>query len=300
LASADLTSIGNITSLLQYHVAAGLVNATALNTTDTVIHTTLSGAPAVLLPGNQTQVLVLDKLSNGTIHIQNAGTNVTVLGNATYSNLQVWVIDSVLQIPGNLSTVVAANSDLSGLVAAVNGALPSLIPSASAQKGLTLFAPVNSAITAAAATLATANQTTLTNVLLNHVINGTVVYSSQITNGLNVTSAGGEPLTFTSNSTGVFVTSGSSSARIVQANVLTSNGVVHLIDSVLLNTASNPAAASSAYNSATSVAAHQTSSQTAPVGTSTTGGSVRSLDISTPMKVVAGLVFGSLIGASLL
>jgi hypothetical protein len=106
-------------------------------------------------------------------------------------------------------------------------------------------------------------------------------------------------------STGVFVTSGSSSAKIVQSNVLTSNGVVHLIDAVLLNTASNPAAASSAYHSATSVAAAQTGQQTGPVGSSSTSstshsGSVHSLDFATPMKVVAGLVFGTLLGASLL
>lgn len=49
LGSADLSSVGNITNLLAYHVAAGLVNATSLNSTDTVIHTELSGSPAVLL-----------------------------------------------------------------------------------------------------------------------------------------------------------------------------------------------------------------------------------------------------------
>lgn len=90
---------------------------------------------------------------------------------------------------------------------------------------------------------------------------------------------------------------------IIQPNILTSNGVVHLIDTVLLNTASNPGAASSAYASATSVAAAQTGQQTGPVGsTSTTShsGSVHSLDFATPMKVVSGLVFGSLVGASLL
>jgi len=301
LGSADLTAVGNITNLLRYHVAAGLVNDTALNTTDTVIHTTLSGAPAVLLPGNQTQVIALNKASNGTIHLHNAGANVTVLQNATYQNLHVWVIDSVLKIPGNLSTVIGQTSELSALAAAVNGAVPSLLPAATAQKGLTLFAPVNSAITAAAATLTSANTSTLTNVLLNHVINGTAVYSSQLTNGANFTSAGGEPLTFTSNSTGLWVTSGSASAKVIQSNVLTANGVVHLIDAVLLNTASNPGAASSAYESITSVAGTQTGQQTEPVGTSSSNsGSLHSLEIATPMKIVAGLVFGSLLGATLL
>jgi uncharacterized surface protein with fasciclin (FAS1) repeats len=310
LASADLASIGNITNIFEYHIAAGLVNATSLNTTDTVIRTTL-GAPTVVLPANQTQVLILDKLSNGTIHIQNGNTTATVVQNATYQNLDIWVIDSLLKIPGNIGSVFAATPDLSSLSTAIEGSFPNIIPVAAAVRGLTFFAPVNSAIVNAAAALTTANTTVLGNVLQNHVINGIAVYSPQITNGSNYTSAGGEPLTFTSNSTGLFVTSGSSTAKIIQTNLLTSNGVVHLIDTVLFNTANNTAAASSAYASATSAAAH--TGQTGPVGsttsntatstsTSTTShsGSVRSLDFATPIKVVAGLVFGSLLGTSLL
>jgi uncharacterized surface protein with fasciclin (FAS1) repeats len=49
LASANLSSVTDITSILAYHVTAGLVDANSLNTTDTVIRTTLSGAPNVLL-----------------------------------------------------------------------------------------------------------------------------------------------------------------------------------------------------------------------------------------------------------
>jgi hypothetical protein len=40
---------------------------------------------------------------------------------------------------------------------------------------------------------------------LHYFLSGTVVYSPQITNGANFTSAGGEPLTFTSNVSLAFI-----------------------------------------------------------------------------------------------
>lgn len=66
--------------------------------------------------------------------------------------------------------------------------------------------------------------------------------------GANLTSAAGEPLVFTSNATGSFVTSGSggSAVRITKTDLLVDNGVVHVIDGVLADLAANPAAASSA------------------------------------------------------
>lgn len=85
---------------------------------------------------------------------------------------------------------------------------------------------------------------------------------------------------------------------IMESNVLTSNGVIHLIDSVLLNPESDPGAASTAFQSATSVAEMQTESQTEPVSTPSAG--MGGPDIATPMKIVVGLVFGTLLGAAVL
>lgn len=55
-------------------------------------------------------------------------------------------------------------------------------------KGITVFAPVNSAFEAAASLIGTLNQTAIANVLTNHIINGTVVYSTDIQNGMTATS----------------------------------------------------------------------------------------------------------------
>ena len=76
-------------------------------------------------------------------------------------------------------------------------------------------------------------------------MNGTTAYSPALLGG-NLTTAAGEPLAFALNATGQYVSSGSVTARITQPDVLLPNGVVHVVDRVLLNLESNPAAASSA------------------------------------------------------
>ena len=58
--------------------------------------------------------------------------------------------------------------------------------------------------------------------------------------------AAGENLTFMSNSSGTYVTSGNITGRIVEPDVLVENGVVQVVDVVLLNEQTDEAAASSA------------------------------------------------------
>ena len=77
------------------------------------------------------------------------------------------------------------------------------------------------------------------------LVNGSTVYSPLLTSQ-NLTSAAGEPLTFSLNATGRYVTSGNATALIVQPDVLLPNGVIHVIDRVLVNTQADPSAASSA------------------------------------------------------
>jgi hypothetical protein len=64
---------------------------------------------------------------------------------------------------------------------------------------------------------------------------------------------------FVANDTGAFVMSGNSTARIIQSDIVIANGVVHVIDGVLLNQGANTEAAASAASSnvaaATSTAA---------------------------------------------
>ena len=134
-------------------------------------------------------------------------------------------------------------------------------------RGLTLFAPDNDA--SLQLLQFSGNTTQLWDVLRNQIINGTTVYSPSFVNSSYV-SAAGENIHLTSNSTGEFVTSGNTTARIVQPDVLTENGVIHIIDRVLINSDVDQNAANNAYSSASSVAAHS-STETGPVGVPTGG-----------------------------
>lgn len=88
------------------------------------------------------------------------------------------------------------------------------------------------AFTAALAQLGTqAQNTTLVSaVLANHIINGTSLYSPAIAlHPSNFLSAGGQPFSFMTNSSGTYVTSGPATARIIRSDVTVTNGVIHVI-----------------------------------------------------------------------
>jgi uncharacterized surface protein with fasciclin (FAS1) repeats len=79
------------------------------------------------------------------------------------------------------------------------------------------------------------------------IINGTSVYSSEITGNSSLVSAGGQKYAFFNNATGLFVSvGGSNTVQIVKTNVLASNGVIHVVNGVLVDTNTDPAVASSA------------------------------------------------------
>ncbi|GFZ49965.1 hypothetical protein JCM24511_07368 [Saitozyma sp. JCM 24511] len=122
------------------------------------------------------------------------------------------------------------------------------------------------------------NITLVTEDFANHIINGSVVYSTGFASG-NYTSAGGEPFKFASNSSGVYVTVGNSTAKTVQSDIIISKG----IDSVLVDTNTNPAAAASAFSSG--IAAAQTSTEpTSPVTVTTSLAASGSAPSSTASK----------------
>ncbi|KIJ33017.1 hypothetical protein M422DRAFT_265046, partial [Sphaerobolus stellatus SS14] len=181
------------------------------------------------------------------------------------------IIDAVIDPPPSLADAISSHNLTLLTTAATQAGLLSTLTSA---KGITIFAPNDAAFTSALTALGgvtNVSPATLANVLKNHVINGTTVYAAQL-GGANFTSAGGESFSFSTNSSGSFVKSGNSTAKVLATDILASNGVVHLIDTVLLNNDSDASAASSAFQSATSAAASAaTASQTAPIGPTASG-----------------------------
>ena len=233
----------------------------------------------------------------------------------SYQNLDIFVIDAVLFYPGDISTTFQSNTELSAFSNfAQNTQVPvwntgtnmteqdSVTQVLTGIRGLTLFAPDNQATDQGLSQL-TGNNTQLWAVLRNSIINGTTVYSPSFVNSTHV-SAAGEDLRLLSNSTGQFVTSGNTTARIIQPDVLTKNGVIHIIDRVLLNSDVNQNAADNAYSSASSAAGHS-STETGPVGLPTGGssngnvsGAIRNMKALNALGVVAlSAILGSFLFA---
>ncbi|ETI28886.1 hypothetical protein G647_01338 [Cladophialophora carrionii CBS 160.54] len=142
-----------------------------------------------------------------------------------YSGGVIHIIDEVLIIPQNVSeTAIQAN------LTAVAGALTSadLVETVDYLTDVTVFAPNNAAFEAIGSALPNLTTEDLTSILQYHVIQGTVGYSNQLQNGSLMTVQGNN-VTIAVVDGEVFV----NSARVVVADVLVANGVVHVIDNVL-------------------------------------------------------------------
>jgi uncharacterized surface protein with fasciclin (FAS1) repeats len=142
-----------------------------------------------------------------------------------------------MEEPGTIVEVAAGNEDFSTLVAAVQAA--GLAETLSGEGPFTVFAPTNEAFAALPAGVLDAlllpeNKDVLTKILTYHVVAGEVT-SDQITDGA-VPTVEGQTVTV-STADGVTV----NGATVVTADVPASNGVIHVIDAVLLPPDVDPA-----------------------------------------------------------
>ena len=137
----------------------------------------------------------------------------------------------------DIVATAAATADLSTLVSAVQAA--GLVETLQGAGPYTVLAPTNEAFAKLpAGTLDTLllpeNKSQLSGILTYHVISGDVM-SSQLTNGQVVPTVNGQTLTVEITDGKVyFVDAKGGKAMVTTADVDTSNGTVHIIDSVLL------------------------------------------------------------------
>ena len=158
------------------------------------------------------------------------------------SNGVIHTISMVLMPPsGNIVEVAIATPDFSYLVAAVLRASQGTTNVAEVLSGagpFTLFAPTNAAFKAAGfATIDAINQAdpnTLASILTYHVIAGRI-FSSDLSNGLMPKTLNGGTVTIDlSNGAAVKGKTNASASKITSANLVTTNGVIHTVDQVLL------------------------------------------------------------------
>ncbi|TKA74473.1 hypothetical protein B0A55_05248 [Friedmanniomyces simplex] len=224
LGSANGNTSGLVTALLDYHTLKGIFYASNISSTPQFPHTMLNNTLYSNVTGGQVVECRLEGSTAEIISGLKQTANVTQ-ANLNFTGGVVHVIDSLLQIPGNFSSV-AQNANLTALLGAVNATnLTSTLDSAS---DITIFAPSNSAFQNIASAVGNLTATQAAAILEYHVINGTIAYSSSLTNTTIKTLGGGNVTVTIVNGT-VFI----NSARVVNPDILMSGGVIHIIDSVL-------------------------------------------------------------------
>jgi len=205
-----------LVDILTYHVYAGSVEAAQV--TDGMTATMLNGDDATFTVTNESVMI---------------GDATVTMADVMASNGIIHVIDKVLMPPADLvdiPTVAQGTGIHDSLVAAVIQA--ELLSTLQGEGPFTVFAPTDDAFTAAGVDLAALDndegKAALTNILLYHVVSGAVP-SSAVTDGLVAAAVNGDDLTFTVGE-GVMV----NDANVILADVMASNGIIHVIDKVLI------------------------------------------------------------------
>ena len=201
---------------------------------DILLHHVFSGevAAADVKDGMMAEMVNGDKVkfgvgSDGTVTV---GTGTVTLADVQASNGIIHVIDTVLMPPVDIPTTAQSTGIHGSLVAAVIQA--DLLPTLQGAGPYTVFAPTDQAFTDAGIDLGTLDtpegKATLSDILLYHVV-GAEVPAANVTDCMSADAANGQPLSFTVGN-GVMV----NDANVTMADVISSNGLIHVIDKVLM------------------------------------------------------------------
>ena len=214
---------GALTDVLLYHVVAASALSTDL--TDGQEIETVFGQNVVVTINtegvfiNDAQVIVADLIAdNGVVHVIDA-----VLVPASETTTVVDII-----VGSDIHTTLATAVTLAGLVETLQGEGP-----------FTVFAPTDAAFAALPAGVLDAliadPTGALTDVLLYHVVAASAL-STDLTDGQEIETVFGQNVVVTINTEGVFI----NDAQVIVADLIADNGVVHVIDAVLVPILSEP------------------------------------------------------------
>ena len=120
---------------------------------------------------------------------------------------------------GNTGTVLGIDAIAGIIKASAKGPGPGFRPYIENARDVTVFAPQNLALNN--------TPTASSQVAGNFVVSGPVLYSTTLTAGTSFLTAGKTKLFVTTNASGAVFVNGS---RIIESDILTANGVVHIIE----------------------------------------------------------------------
>jgi transforming growth factor-beta-induced protein len=214
---------GQLTQILLYHVVSGKVMSTDLS--DGMTAETLQGSPVTF------------SIKDGVVKVNDA---TVIAADIEASNGVIHVIDAVIlppseeaaeEAPGNIAEVAAAAGNFETLLAAVEAA--GLVDALTSEGPFTVFAPTDEAFAAlpegTIESLLADPEGALTQILLYHVVPGKVM-STDLSDGMTAETLQGSPVTFSIKDGVVKV----NDATVIAADIEASNGVIHVIDAVIL------------------------------------------------------------------
>jgi transforming growth factor-beta-induced protein len=204
-----------LTKVLTYHVVAG--KATAADVAKTSWATTVEGQ-SVWLRSTGDSVMVDDAR--------------VVKADILCSNGVIHVIDTVLMPRKDLVDTAVAAGSFKTLVAAVEAA--GLVDTLKGPGPFTVFAPTDEAFAKLPAGTVEAllkDKAKLAAILTYHVVAGRTLSSDLPTKAIEVATVEGRKLTIVRGADGNVTVDG---ATVVKADIVTSNGVIHVIDTVVL------------------------------------------------------------------
>lgn len=216
-----------LAAILTYHVVPGSVKAADV----------VKLKNAATVQGQRVDI----KVDAGKVMVD--GANV-VATDVACSNGVIHVIDTViLPVDGTIVDVAAKNGSFNTLVAAVKAA--GLVETLSGKGPFTVLAPTDAAFAKLPAgtlemLLKPENKKQLVDILTYHVVPGVAAYSDQVVKMSQVPTVLGTPITVT-------VTDGKvrlNDSNVVATDVEASNGVIHVVDTVILPTVKKTADAS--------------------------------------------------------
>ena len=226
-AAINQADVELLKSILLYHVVGSKITAAQIPIADNTPVSTVSGKE-LFATKQQNKVFV-----NGIP---------VVLADIIAANGVVHVIHKILVPPtGNIVQVALSNPNFSYLVAAVLRASEGSTNVAAVLSGngpFTVFAPTNQAFINAGfpsiESIKAADPATLTNILTYHVI-AARVFSCNLINGAELTTLNARKVKIILNGgAAVKGLSNSNKSNIVTSDLVATNGVLHVIDQVLL------------------------------------------------------------------
>lgn len=221
----DLATLSDeaLTDILLYHVLGATIKAADIADGQTYASTASESGP------NDAQITMLIEKSASGVAI-NKDINVTAT-DIEGTNGVIHVVDQVI-MPLDVVGHAAANGSFTELVGALGAASGDLVSVLSGDGPFTVFAPLNSAFEEIADVTATLDADQLAGVLTYHVVSGNVL-STDLSNGA-VTTVNGADFTVNIDGDVTITDAQEGTATVVLTDVQATNGVIHVLNKVIL------------------------------------------------------------------